>query len=408
MIRLMHLASHATRNIWRFRLRSGLMLLSGVLGVAGVTAASSYAAEGRLQVLEQIRRMGANVLVVVPRQSRAAGTRARTGEIVTTLIGRDYLAIRREVPLIAASSATVTGSFLVKHGDLAKNDCVVVGTEAAFIEIKNWPLREGQYFTEDDDRRAERVAVLGAAVARDLFNQESPIGQRLFINRIAFEVIGVLSERGQGVDAGNDDNQVYVPLRTGAHRLLNVEYFSSLLLSIGDWNMVDTAAAEIESILARTHPAIGRSPLDFEVRNQRSLVATRITAAARLDRYVNIVGASALAMSGLGILAICWVSVGERNLEIGLRRAVGATARDVFLQFLLESVVVSMVASMVGIAASIEVTAIVVRQSGLPLFIDYRRMFIVAMVAIILNLTFAVLPSRRAARIDPVSALRSA
>jgi hypothetical protein len=111
VIRLMHLASHATRNIWRFRLRSGLMLLSGVLGVAGVTAASSYAAEGRLQVLEQIRRMGANVLVVVPRQSRAAGSRARTGEIVTTLIGRDYLAIRREVPSIAASSATVTGSF---------------------------------------------------------------------------------------------------------------------------------------------------------------------------------------------------------------------------------------------------------------------------------------------------------
>jgi putative ABC transport system permease protein len=404
----MHLAPHVARNIWRFRLRSSLMLLSGVLGVAGVTAASSYAAEGRLQVLEQIRRMGSNVLVVAPRQSRATSTRARTGEIVTTLIERDYLAIRRQVPGIEASSATVTGSFLVKHGDLAKNDCVVVGTEAAFFDIKNWTLREGQSFTEDDDRRAKRVAVLGAAVAKDLFNQESPIRQRLFINRIAFEVIGVLSERGQGLDAGNDDNQVYVPLRTGAHRLLNVEYLSSLLVSIGEWKSVDAAAADIESILEKTHRPTGRAPPDFEVRNQKALVATRIAASERLDRYVNIVGASALAMSGLGILAICWVSVGERNLEIGLRRAVGATARDVFDQFLVESAVISVAASIVGMAVSIGVTAIIAREGGLPFFIDYRRMFIVGVVAVSLNLTFAVLPSRRAAMIDPVSALRSA
>jgi putative ABC transport system permease protein len=404
----MHLAPHVARNIWRFRLRSSLMLLSGVLGVAGVTAASSYAAEGRLQVLEQIRRMGSNVLVVAPRQSRATSTRARTGEIVTTLIERDYLAIRRQVPGIEASSATVTGSFLVKHGDLAKNDCVVVGTEAAFFDIKNWTLREGQSFTEDDDRRAKRVAVLGAAVAKDLFNQESPIRQRLFINRIAFEVIGVLSERGQGLDAGNDDNQVYVPLRTGAHRLLNVEYLSSLLVSIGEWKSVDAAAADIESILEKTHRPTGRAPPDFEVRNQKALVATRIAASERLDQYVNIVGASALAMSGLGILAICWVSVGERNLEIGLRRAVGATARDVFDQFLVESAVISVAASIVGMAVSIGVTAIIAREGGLPFFIDYRRMFIVGVVAVSLNLTFAVLPSRRAAMIDPVSALRSA
>jgi putative ABC transport system permease protein len=405
--RQLYLAWLAARHIWRFRLRSSLMLLSGVLGVGGVTTASSYAAEGRLQVLEQLRKMGASVLVVAARQSRATGTRARTGELVTTLMDRDLQAIRREVAGIEASTPIVTGTFLVKHGDLAKNDCSIVGAEASFDKIKNWPIKAGQFFSPDDVRRARRVAVLGAAVARDLFNDQDPIGEKLFINRIPFDVIGVLGERGQGLDAGNDDNQVFVPLRTAANRLLNVDYYSSILVLVEKGTDLDEASHEIESVLLKTHHPIGGSPVDFEVRNQKALVATRMTAAERLDQYVSLVGASALAMSGLGIFAICWVSVGERHMEIGLRRAIGATSRDIFGQFLLESVGISVAASLVGMIVAWAASAMIARLTGAPFFIDYDRMVIVGFAAIFLNVALSVLPSRRAALIDPVTALRS-
>jgi len=401
------LGAHATRHIWRFRLRSGLMLMSGILGVSGVIAAGSYAAEGRLQVLEQIRRLGANVLVVAPRQGRAVAARERTGQSVTTLTERDYVAIQREVPELESTSAIVTGSFLVKHGNLAKNDCLVVGTEASFLEIKSWPLLQGKFFDSDDVRRAARVAVLGAAVARDLFNDDSPVGKRIFINRLAFEVIGVLRERGQGLDAGNEDNQVYVPIRAAAQRLLNVDFYNALLVSISRSDRVDAAAAAIEAILLRTHRPVGREPPDFEVQNQKALVDTRLTASRRLNRYVDIVSACALAMSGLGILAMCWVSVGERNIEIGLRRALGATETDIFVQFLLESAIVSIAASGIGLALGMLFTKWVAHEMELPFFVDFPRAFIVALVAIALNMLFGLLPARRAASMNPVRALRS-
>jgi putative ABC transport system permease protein len=407
LARTARLGAHATRHIWRFRLRSGLMLMSGILGVSGVIAAGSYAAEGRLQVLEQIRRLGANVLVVAPRQSRAVAARERTGQSVTTLIERDYAAIQREVPDLESTSAIVTGSFLVKHGNLAKNDCLVVGTEASFLDIKSWSLLQGKFFDSDDVRRAARVAVLGAAVARDLFNDNSPVGQPIFINRMAFEVIGVLRERGQGLDAGNEDNQVYVPIRTAAHRLLNVDFYNTLLVSISRSDRVDAAAAAIEAILLRTHRPAGREPPDFEVQNQKALVDTRFTASRRLNRYVDIVSACALAMSGLGILAICWVSVGERNIEIGLRRALGATKTDIFVQFLLESAIVSIAASGIGLALGMLSTKWVAHKMELPFFVDFPRAFIVALVAIALNMLFGLLPARRAASMNPVRALRS-
>jgi putative ABC transport system permease protein len=405
--RQLYLALFAARHVWRFRLRSSLMMLSGILGVGGVTTASSYAAAGRLQVLEQLSKMGANVLVVAARQGRATGTRARTGELVTTLTERDLQAIRREVASIEASTPIVTGTFLVKHGDLAKNDCAIVGAEASFDQIKNWPVRAGQFFSPEQVRHAQRVAVLGSAVAQDLFDNQDPIGEKVFINRIPFEVIGVMGERGQGLDAGNDDNEVFVPLRTAAMRLLNIDYYSSILILVEQGTDLDDASRGIESVLLRTHHPVGGSPVDFEVRNQKALVATRVTAAGRLDRYVSLVGASALAMSGLGIFAICWVSVGERRVEIGLRRAMGATAGDIFAQFLLEGIGIGVVASLVGMIVAWVSSAMIARLTGAPFFIAYGRMVFVGFAAIFLNLALSVLPSRRAALIDPAMALRS-
>src|SRR5215471_1956221 len=302
------------RTVWRFRLRSALTLLASLLGVAGVITSVDYASGGRQQVLDQIRRMGTNVITVAPKQSRSVGGRARTGTIATTLVEQDYTALRRELGIIRRSSALAAGSFMLKEGDLAKNS-PVIGCEPEYARIRNWPVALGSFFDSIDERRLARVAVIGSTVARDLFADEPPVGKRMLINRVPFEVIGVMAERGQGLDVANEDNQVYVPLTTAMRRLMNVDYYSGLVFELDRWEQMDATASEIASVVRQRHRAPGRDPDDFQVQNQKSLIDTQVAAAERLGFFVRWIGISGLVVSGLGTLAIYWIAVRERTVE---------------------------------------------------------------------------------------------
>ncbi len=189
----------ALRLMYRYRLRSALLMLSAALGVCGVVCSVNYGASGTKQILDQIRRMGTNVLIITPAQSRVIAGRARTGIPVTTLVERDYRAVKNEVLSRTRSSALVTQSFWNKAGDFSKNG-VVVGCEPEYFAIKDWQVVSGNLFGSAEERTASRVAVLGHTVAADLFGASSPVGQGMMINRVPFTVIGVLSERGQGLD----------------------------------------------------------------------------------------------------------------------------------------------------------------------------------------------------------------
>ncbi|MGB6822447.1 MAG: ABC transporter permease [Candidatus Acidiferrales bacterium] len=402
----LHILAGSLRSIWRFPLRSGLLLLSAMLGVAGVTSAINYAAEGRLKALAQIRRMGINILVVTPQQSRVVGGRARTGTIVTTLVEEDYAAIQRELPDIAQSSATTTGSFLVKAGDLSKNSCPVIGVEPDYFPIRNWIAVDGIIFGSADTRRSSRVVLLGWTVARDLFGDASPVGRRVLINRVPFEVTGVLAGRGQSLDAGNEDNQVYIPLTTAMHRLMNVSYYSSLIFEIANWDRMDEDAQTIRETLSRRHHVLANLPVDFQIQNQKSLIDTETLTAEKLAFLVRWVGLSGLFVSGLGILAITWIAVRERIGEIGTRRAVGATASDILFQFLFEAAIVSLIGCLVGLAAGWEGSRIVAQRAGLPFYFDWRAARLVILLSAGLNLAFALFPSGKAALLHPVRALK--
>lgn len=402
-----HLMAGSLRLIWRFRLRSGLILLSALLGVAGVLSAINYASEGRLKVLTRIQRLGTNVLVVTPQLSRTVGGRARTGTIVTTLVAADYADIQREIPEIEKSSATVTTSFLVKAGDLSKNNCIVIGTEPAFAEIRHWQTSEGEFYGIPEMRRSARVAVLGSTVRRDLFGSESPIGSRLFINRVPFEVIGVLQERGQGLDATNEDNQVYIPLSTAMRRLSNLDYFGAILFEANSWEKMDDVAEAMRQLLRRRHRLSGNLLDDFQIQNQKALVDTEITSSSRLEFLVKWVGFSGLAVSGLGILAICWIAVGERVGEIGIRRALGATKSDIFWQFLFEAVVISVLGCLAGLIIGWRATKSIALSAELPFYFDWTSAKLVVGFAISMNLMFALIPSRRAALLNPIRALKA-
>jgi putative ABC transport system permease protein len=401
----LHLIPVACRQMRRYQLRSALLILCAALGVAGAVTAVNYASGGRAQVLEQIRRLGTNIVVVSAKQSRAVADRARTGTVVTTLSEGDYRTLKQELPGGIPSSALVEASLRLKSGYLSKVS-PVVGVEPDYFPMKAWALRTGRMFDADDVRRSTRVALLGHALVADLFESEDPIGQRLFINRVPFEVIGVLEERGPGLDQTNEDTRVYVPLTSAMRRLLNIDYFNSLLFEIPDVGAMVQAEQAITQLLNTRHRISAYKPADFQVQSQRELIDTQIAAADRLGFLVNWIGLSALLVSGLGIFAIAWIAVRDRTIEIGTRRALGATAGDVFFQFAFEATVLATIGVLTGLAVGWWSSRIVAERAELVFVFDSGNAAIALSVALTLNVIFACWPALRAARMNPIQALR--
>jgi putative ABC transport system permease protein len=393
------------RLILRYPLRSGLLALSAAVGVSGVVCSVNYGAGGTQKVLDQIRRLGTNVLIITPAQSRSIAGRARTGAAVTTLVERDYVAIKRNVPARTHSSALVTQSFWTKAGNLSKN-ATIVGCEPEYFAAKDWSLVAGEIFDPAQERTAARVAVLGHTAALDLFGVSSLVGQRMTINRVPFTVIGVLRERGQGLDVSNEDDQIYVPLRTAVRRLMNVDHYAGILVEVDSLRNMDQAANQIRLLLHQGHHIQPNRPEDFQVQNQKTLLDTQMAAAKRLGFFLRWVGASALLVSGLGTVAITWIAVRERTREIGTCRALGASSADIFLQIQCENGSLALLGGLLGIGLSWPISRLLSAQLGLPFVFDGKSALQVFQIAAALNVVFSVLSSRKAASISPMEALR--
>jgi putative ABC transport system permease protein len=393
------------QRLWRYRLRSVLAIACAALGVAGAITAVNYASGGRAQILTQIRRLGTNLLVISAEPSRAVAGRERTGDIVTTLTEADYLAIRREVPAIRSASGMVWQDLRLKAGYLSKVGRVV-GVEPGYFPMKAWTTAGGRWFDAEDLRRSARVAVIGARVSRDLYNDVSPVGERIFINRIPFEVIGVLDERGPGLDGTDEDGHVFVPLTTAMRRVLNRNHYHALLLELPTPQQVESTATTLRQLLRVRHRSTAKRPDDFRVQSQTDLVRSQLDAADRLAFLVRWVAVSALLVAGLGMLAIAWIGVRDRTREIGTRRALGATSGDIFLQFTIEALALASLGVAVGVLAGVVASRIAAATAGLPLVVDTTNAAIAVVVALVLNLVFVSLPALRAARLDPIVALR--
>lgn len=395
----------ALRQMWRFPLRSLLVVLCAALGVAGAITAVNYASGGREQVLDQIRRLGTNLVIVSAEQSRAMAGRERTGGIVTTLVEEDYRALTRDLDDIVRSSALVVSQLRLKAGYLSKT-VPVVGVEPDYFAMKWWQLDAGELFDDDALRRSTRVVLLGHGVAADLYPDGFPVGQTLFINRVPFQVAGVLAERGPGIDGSNEDQQVYVPLTTAMRRLMNVTHYSAILLEVRQPAALTPAIQDAAALLRVRHRISPFRPDDFRVQSQQGLIDTQLASADRLAFLVGWIGISALVVSGIGILAIAWIGVRDRISEIGTRRALGATAPDVFFQFSFEAVVLAGIGVLCGVGLGWAVSYVTAVQVGLPFVFDRANALLALTLALLLNLLFASGPALRAARLDPISALK--
>lgn len=404
ILRLRQLLRLAARNFWRFRLQAALITIAAMTGSSGVIVSTGYAAGGRQKILDQFSRLGTNVIVVTPRQSKAVGGRARTGALVTTLNAADLKAIRQLVAGIASSSPRVASVLRLRAGDLTKKT-TIVGCDPSYFAIKAWPVVMGTVFDEKATRQQARVALLGWTAARDLFGSSDPTGSHITINQVPFSVTGVLAERGQGLDATNEDDQVYVPLDTAMHRLINIDYFNAILLDIEDWSRMDSIAEEINQLLAVRHRHAASAETDFLVQNRKSLIDTQLAAFARLTFLVQWIAASALFVSSLGVFAVTWIGIRNRTREIGTRRAIGATRSDILIQFFAEGTLGALIGGVTGIVVgNIALRAIDARLSQPFLFSGNPSLFEV-MVSMIIYSTFTFISSLRAIRIQPLVAL---
>lgn len=406
ILRLRQLSRVAARNFWRFRLQAVVITLAAMTGTSGVIVSTGYAAGGRQKILDQFSRLGTNVIIVTPEQSKAVGGRARTGAIVTTLKAADLKAIRQSVAGIVAFSPTVSSVLRLRAGDLTKQT-TAVGCDSDYFSIKRWPAASGNVFDEKQASQQARVVLLGWTAAHDLFGSKDPTGSHISINRVPFTVVGVLAERGQGLDASNEDDQVYVPLDTAMHRLMNIDYFNAILIDIADISRMDSAAAEISALLTTRHRHPASTEDDFLVQNRKSLIETQLAAFARLTFMVQWVAGSALLVSSLGVFAVTWIGIRNRTREIGTRRAIGATRSDILIQFFAEGSIGTVMGGVSGVVAGNIALRVIDARLNQPFLFSTSTSLAEVIGSTIVYASFTFISDFKAVRIKPLVALRA-
>jgi putative ABC transport system permease protein len=390
----------ALRMVWRRPIRSALAIFGIAIALGATLVAVAIAERGKRSALDEIRRMGANVLTVNAESQQNRGGRSRAAAVVTSLTLADARLIEREISHVALVVGEYRSQIPVKVGDLARQ-AVVAGVEPAYGTLREAPMRAGWVFDNDDDSQKRRVAVLGGKIAADLFGSTEPVGSTIRLRGVPFTIIGVFVERGTGLDAFDEDEAIFIPLKTARQRLFPAEYVHRLYVRVVERGDLEAVGATIIDALKARHHANAQEPLDFRVQDQRRLVRLREATVRRLGAFEAEVSSVLLLTGAIGIFAQQLLSVRERSSEIGTRRAIGATRGMIFGQFLIEASTACGLGSLVG--AFFGAGAAVV--AGAPF--DPLLAAVGVTVTIAAGVLASVFPALSAAALDPAVALRA-
>lgn len=396
------------RALVRHRVRTALAVSGTAVGVAAVLIMIALGEGAEREVLRQIEAMGRNVLVVAAGPAdRPVGRSTRRGP-VTTLKLSDAEAIAEECPAVALAAPAQDRPARVKYGTLTRAT-TILGTTPDFGRIRNFRTSDGRYFTLEENRASLRVALLGSQVAEVLFGDADPIGASIRIDRVPFEVIGVLESKGMGVEGGsNEDDLIVIPIRTALRRVFNLDYLKMVWVQVRAGQDMDRAQAQITDLLRRRHRLDRRArPDDFRIRNQQLVLAADMEAAASFRRLITALASVALIVGGVGILSIMLLSIRERRAEIGLRIAVGAKRRDVRAQFLVEAVLLGVGGGVVGLVLGVLAAASIEWGTDWQTVVSPAAVALALGAAFTVSFVFGVYPAQRAASLDPIEALRA-
>src|SRR4051812_26294159 len=372
----------ALRSLRANKVRSFLTMLGIIIGVASVITMVAVGAGAQTKVAEQIRSLGANVLMVVPGAAREGGVRKESGTR-HTLTESDARALASQLPMIQAAAPSIRGAAQVVGG--AKNwNTAVNGTTADYFIVREWSLSSGRYFSKGEEDGAGKVALIGATIAKELFGTDAPIGEQIRISSVPFEVIGVLAEKGPSGAGQNQDDIIFVPISTAKLRLMgsasevNREAVAYILVKARSDEAVGPATAQIEALVRQRHRIGSGLEDDFQVTNPAAAMAAQRASTKTIARLLAAIASVSLVVGGISIMNIMLVSVTERTREIGLRMAVGARRRDIRNQFLTEATALCLLGGLVGIGIGIAVSAGIARLAGWPIFLGPEAMLFAA------------------------------
>ena len=389
------------------KLRTVLALLGIIIGVSAVIIMVAIGRGAQKEVLSKIEGMGTNLIVVNAGQVRSFGGRQRRIGNVTTLTLKDTKAVSLECPSVHLAAPAQSKKLQVKYGNLSTNTSVV-GTMPDFQEIRNFHVRTGEFFTDEENRAFQRVAVLGQSVVKNLFENNDPIGETIRIGKVPFRVVCVLEEKGVDANGVDQDDQILIPINTALRRVFNLTYLSTIYLQAKGSESIDMAIAEVTEILRDRHRLNRHSkPDDFTIQNQADVLETQKEATDTFTMLIGSIAAISLLVGGIGILAIMLMVIRERTNEIGLRMAVGARRKDILMQFLLESLILSIGGGFLGIIFGVSGSLTIGLFTSWPASLSIPSIVLAFSFSLLVGLFFGVYPARRASLLDPIEALRS-
>ena len=397
----------AIRAMLRNKVRTALTMLGIVIGIASVIAMVALGQGASMMIQDQINSVGRNLVMVLPGAATSGGFSFGAGT-TTTLTPDDGAALLKEIPAVRAVAPIVRTRAQIVYGSLNWVPNEMVGTTPGLIEVREWALEEGAFFTDQDVASAVKVCVIGRTVADRLMPGESPVGNVLRIKNMPFKVVGVLERKGTNAMGSDQDDTVIAPWTT-VKRVLQGSAFNNvnqLLVSMASPAAIEPATRDITALLRQRHRLAEREESDFRLLPMTEMAATATQTANVMTVLLAVIASISLVVGGIGIMNIMLVSVVERTREIGIRMAVGARGRDILAQFLFEAVVLSTLAGLIGMAVGGAAASIISSTLKWPTLLSPQAVVVALVFSCGVGVFFGLYPAIRASRLDPIEALR--
>ncbi len=407
MTRLLASLRIALRALMVNKMRSALTMLGIIIGVGAVIAMVAVGSGAKRRIAEQIASMGSNLIIVLSGSSTSGGFRFGSGTVPTLTVD-DSKAILNEIPAVKYVAPILGGGAQVVFGN-QNWSTIINGTTPEVLEIREWSLSSGRPFTQQDVDGATKVCLLGKTVVDNLFGGIDPIGQIIRIKMVPFTVIGVLDPKGQSAQGQDQDDTIIIPLTTAQKKLFGMQFPGMVRLI-----MVQATAPEVMKdvenqiidLLRQRHHIQPKQDNDFSVRNLTEIMSTAEQSAKVMQYLLVAIASISLIVGGIGIMNIMFVSVTERTREIGIRIAVGAKGWDILLQFLIESMVLSLIGGTVGIGVGVAGTLILSSFTQWPTLFSVEAIFLAFLFSGSVGVFFGFYPARKASMLNPIEALR--
>ncbi|HQV88569.1 MAG TPA: ABC transporter permease [Nitrosomonas sp.] len=403
---LFSILGEALRALRQNRLRAGLTMLGMIIGVAAVVLMLSIGQGAQTQINQTIASMGSNLFIVVPGATSAGGFSFGSGSVKTLTINDAYAIA--ELPSISATAPVTSGTAQLNYA--AKNwSTIITGTTPNYFEVGSWKIESGTIFTDSDLRSATRVVVLGSVTAKNLFNDEDPVGKTIRITNRPFLVVGVLMAKGQSLTGRDQDDNVFIPITTSERQITGNQFPGSIrhmLVQGKSAEDMDIAELEITQLLRQRHRISGTKENDFTVRNLTAIADIATGAAKVMSFVLGAIASVSLLVGGIGIMNIMLVSVTERTREIGIRMAIGANQRAILIQFLLEALMICIMGGLIGLVIGIGGAWLVSQMADMLIVITLGMIGLAFLFASAVGIFFGFYPAKKAASLKPVDALR--